>query len=84
MKNPIYFNRRNQHLAQKHGGPIIEPTYENFPSALQKKRQRDRSAGGVSLGGTTKFNGTDCVDDPDHIYQNPARIRGSSVDRHRK
>ena len=79
----IYY-RRNQHPPQKHGGPIIEPTYENFPSAMQKKRQRDRSAGGVSLGGATKFNGTDGIDDPDHIYQNPARLRGSSVDRHSK
>ena len=62
----------------------MEPTYENFPSAMQKKRQ-NRNVGGVSLGGATKFNGTDPgLDDPDHIYQNPSRIRGSSVDRHSK
>ena len=61
----------------------MEPTYENFPSAMQKKRQ-NRNVGGVSLGGATKFNGTDGLDDPDHIYQNPSRIRGSSVDRHSK
>ena len=89
LNHPIqiipYFYRRNQRPGLIHGGPIIEPTYENFPSALQKKRQRDRSAGAVSLGGATKFNGTtECIDDPDHIYQNPARLRGSSVDRHRK
>ena len=69
--------RTNNHLD-------IEPTYENFPSSMQKKRQRNLNAAGVSIGGTTKFNGTDAIDDPDHIYQNPARIRGSSVDRHRK
>ena len=60
----------------------MEPTYENFPSAMQKKRAQNRNVGGVSLGGATKFNGTDGLDDPDHIYQNPSRIRGSSVDRH--
>ena len=84
VKNQLYLYRRNQRPGPKHGGPIAEPTYANFPSAMQKKRQRDRNAGGVSLGGATKFNGTDEIDDPDHIYQNPARIRGSSVDRHRK
>jgi len=71
----IFDSRRN--LRSKHvGGIVIEPTYENFPSALHKKRQRDRSVGRVSL--EDGFNG------PDHIYQNPARLRGSSVDRHRK
>ena len=56
--------------------PIAEPTYENFPSALQKNRPpRDRSVGTVSLG---------FVDDQQqHIYQNPARLRGASVDRYR-
>ena len=78
------FYRRGHHPSQIHGGPIMEPTYENFPSSMQKKRQRNLNAAGVSIGGTTKFNGTDAIDDPDHIYQNPARIRGSSVDRHRK
>ena len=64
---------------------MIEPTYENFPSALQKKRQRDRSVGAVSLGGASTYNGkADGINGPDHIYQNPARLRGSSVDRHRK
>ena len=49
--------------------------YENFPSALQKNRARDRSVGAVSLGGVT-VGQTDQVDPgADHIYQNPSRLQ---------
>ena len=66
--------------------------YENFPSAMQKNRPRDRSLGTVSLGGVM---GPPPLPDEtgDHIYQNPSRLtqqsammrsRGASVDRYRE
>ena len=71
--------------------------YENFPSAMQKNRPRDRSLGTVSLGGVIgggppDETGRAAADD--HIYQNPSRLtqqsgammrsRGASVDRYRE
>ena len=69
--------------------------YENFPSAMQKNRPRDRSLGTVSLGGVMgpppPPDETGRADD--HIYQNPSRLtqqsammrsRGASVDRYRE
>ena len=69
--------------------------YENFPSAMQKNRPRDRSLGTVSLGGVMGPAPDETGGRADdHIYQNPSRLtqqsgammrsRGASVDRYRE